>query len=204
MAKGDYYRVSAAAKLVRLHPQTLRKYEREGKVQCEYNPAGQRVFTLKQLASLRPALLVSQEAKTAFYIRASDGNTALLDAQKTLLVSEYGEPDYLIRDKASGLNEKRPGLKRLLDLAQKRKINRVCVTEQDRLTRFGCTYLERLLQEYDVELIVLGNSKTKSPHEELIEDFLALLASFSGKYYRLRGHQQKKDFLDKARETLHA
>jgi putative resolvase len=162
-------------------------------------PAGHRVYTLSQLAVLKPDLLSDErENRTAYYLRSSDGNQVLLDAQLSLLKAKYGDsPDYIIRDKASGLNDNRKGLQRLLRLAEEGKLTRVCVTEKDRLTRFGYSFLQELFRKNNVEVIVLGNTKTKSPHEELIQDFLSLLASFSGKYYRLRGHQQKKDFLGK-------
>ena len=192
-----YYKVGEAANLVRVHPQTLRAYHREGRVSCDYTPGGQRVFTLEQLSVLRPDLLKTPECKKVHYVRSSDGNEKLLESQANLLKTQYGKPDFLIQDKASGLNEQRPGLKRILRLAKQGKIDKVYITEKERLTRFGYSYLEELLKEYDVEIIILGESKPKTIHEELIQDFLSLLASFSGKYYRLRGHEQQKKFLTK-------
>jgi putative resolvase len=201
-----HYRVAEAAALLQVAPVTVRRYTDTGKLSCSHNPGGQRVFTIEQLGVVRPELLVQASSvtnKVVYYLRASDGSQVLLDTQLAALQKAFGgSPDYVIQDKASGLNEKRAGLKRILRLAEKRAISRVYVTEKDRLTRFGFEYLERLLKVHEVEIVVLGSSKVKTPHEELIQDFLSLLASFSGKYYRLRGHQQKKDFLKVAEQGL--
>lgn len=43
--------------------------------------------------------------------------------------------------------------------------------------------------------MVLDSDETKEPHEVLMQDFMSLLASFSGKFYRLRGWKQRQQFL---------
>ncbi|MEM1716838.1 MAG: recombinase family protein [Candidatus Bathyarchaeia archaeon] len=47
----------------------------------------------------------------------------------------------VVTDVASGLNEKRGDLQRLLDMAIKHKIDVVVVKSRDRSTRFGFEYL---------------------------------------------------------------
>lgn len=49
---------------------------------------------------------------------------------------------------------------------------------------------------------MLNDNDQKSMHEELMDDFMSLIASFSGKYYRLRGNDNKKKFMNKAQEKL--
>jgi len=39
------------------------------------------------------------------------------------------------------------------------------------------------------------DEKAKEPHEALMSDFMALLASFSGMFYRLRGWEQQRKLL---------
>ena len=135
-----------------------------------------------------------------FYVRASDGNNIKLNSQINLLTENYGEPLKTFKDKASGLSEKRKGLNSLLTAAEKGKFDTVYITQKDRLTRFGYAYLEQLLNQYGVRVIVLGETVEKTLEEELLQDFMSLLASFSGKYYRLRGHQQSQEFLKKIQD----
>lgn len=82
-------------------------------------------------------------------------------------------------------------------------IKTVYVTHQDRLTRFGYKYLKRLLALSNVELISLHETiSPPHPQEELIRDFMSLLASFSGKYYRLRGKENSRKFLEQVEADL--
>lgn len=197
-----YYRVSEAANIVGISASTLRRFDREGRVVSYRSSSGQRLFTLESLRDLLP---VNDEitGNVVFYTRASDGDKDKLRGQLDLLTGQYGEPVKLYSDKASGLNENRKGLLSLLKDAKQGKITTVCITQKDRLTRFGFSYLEQLLNEYGVKIEVLGTGKTLTIHEELLQDFMSLLSSFSGKYYRLRGHEQNKKFLGMVRDKTH-
>ena len=67
------------------------------------------------------------------------------------------------------------------------KVNRIFVTYRDRLTRFGFNYLSTVFSAKGVKIIVVKDISTeKSIQEELTEDMMSLLASFSGKLYGLR------------------
>ena len=138
----------------------------------------------------------------AHYIRSSNGNKKLLKTQEEQLYKKYGKPNYLISDRASGLNEKRKGLQKLIKLAEEEKINRIIITQKDRLTRFGFSYLEQLFKAHDVEIIVAFENEDKSLSEELMQDFMSLIASFSGKFYRLRGYEQQRKLLSDAEREI--
>ena len=194
------YRVTRAAELIGVSATTLRRYTRDGKIKDTRSPAGQRVFTQASIDEFlgKPV----GEQKLAFYVRSSDGDQIKIDNQIDLLTKAYGEPVRVFKDKASGLSEKRQGLQAMLNNAERGKLTKVAITQKDRLTRFGYSYLERLLKAYGVELVVFGEDTPKNLHEELLQDFMSLLASFSGKFYRLRGYEQQEQLLAKAGETL--
>lgn len=123
-----------------------------------------------------------------------------METQEKKLREAYGEPDHIIKDKASGLNENRTGLKKLLTLIAKNpedssKTIKVYVTNRDRLSRFGTGYIELFAPYHNAEVVVLDSDATKEPYDVLLQDFMSLLASFSGKFYRLRGWEQQKKFL---------
>lgn len=79
--------------------------------------------------------------------------------------------------------------------AQYENITTIAVTDKDRLTRFGFTYLEEYFTLCGAKIVVVNNNETKTLHEELLEDFMSLLASFSGKANRLRGYEKQQKFL---------
>ena len=98
-------------------------------------------------------------------------------------------------DVASGLSETRKGVRQRFKMCvadRGRHIKRVYVTFRDRLARFGTRLLEALLKWLGIELVVVGE-RGRSAHEtegatylfnEFIQDFLAILTSFTGKFYR--------------------
>lgn len=193
-------KIGKAATYLGCTTQTLRNYSNKGLLPDKRNAANQRVYDTNDLDKLittfKDVEYNSNNVKV-YYARSSEGNKKHLNNQISKLTDNYGEPDYIIKDNGSGLNENRKGLQKLLKLAQERKINTVYITTQDRLAIFGYTHLEKLLEEYNVKIIIL-NDTSLSPQEELLQEFMILTASFSGKLYKMRSIENKKRLLNKA------
>ena len=67
------------------------------------------------------------------------------------------------------------------------EIRNVYITYKDRLTRFGFSYLETMFSAHNVAIVVVqDNEAEKSVQEELVEDMVSLITSFSGKLYGMR------------------
>jgi putative resolvase len=95
-------------------------------------------------------------------------------------------------DIGSGLNEGRRGLNSLLDEAQEADYGRILVTYEDRLTRFGFSYLKRHFDCYGVTVSVIEDETDKSAQEELVDDLIKFVASFSGTLYGMRSSKQQQ------------
>ena len=96
-------------------------------------------------------------------------------------------------DIASGLNDNRKNLLSLIDMVQKGEVNRIFVLYKDRLTRFGYHYLKKICDFHGVSIVVVSDEiDNKSQSEELAEDIISLIHSFSGKLHGLR-HKIKKE-----------
>ncbi len=199
-----FFRVQEAAEQIGVSASALRSYTNAGKIISTRNPAGQRLYTQENInlfLGITPST-ENKHDKIVFYVRSSDSDKVKIDNQIKLLTQKFGTPIKVYKDNASGLSEKRVGLNNLIEAAEKHKFNTIMITQKDRLTRFGFHYLEKLFQAYGVTIIVLGNDENKTLQEELLQDFMSLLASFSGKFYRIRGHEQKKLLLEKVGERL--
>lgn len=192
-------RVHDVAEQLKISTSTVRKYVREGKIHCTRNAAGQRYFTQKDIDDF---LGIETNTKTAFYIRSSSGNKRLMDAQNKELTAAYGEPDKTYKDYASGLKEDRPGLKRLIRDAEQGKITHVYATYPDRISRFGVSYIEHILTTAGCKITYLHPEVKYSLEEELMSDFMALIASFTGRFYHIRGIKQKHQLLEAARKRI--
>ena len=68
----------------------------------------------------------------------------------------------------------------------------IVVTYPDRLTRFGQEYLQVLFDSFGVTLTILEPGEDKTVEQKLIDDLLALIASFSGRLYGIHSHKQKE------------
>ena len=94
--------------------------------------------------------------------------------------------DQVITEIASGLNDKRPKLIKLLNRKEKLRI----VSEnKDRLTRFGLNYITTLINGE----IVIANP-TANDKEDLMQDLISLITSMVSRYYgQRRGSQKMKE-----------
>ena len=89
-----------------------------------------------------------------------------------------------------------------MEMAEEGKIDLIRVTQKDRLSRFGNKYLERFFRAFDVEIEAAFEEERKDLNQELMEDFMSLIASFSGKFYRLRGYKEQERLLKEAEDIL--
>lgn len=103
-----------------------------------------------------------------------------------------GQETLVLSDIGSGLKASRKQLQRLLKLVCEDKVREVAITYEDRLTRFGREYLETLFASFGVTPTVLEPGEEKTPEQELTDDLLALIASFSGRLYGMRSPKQKE------------
>ena len=100
--------------------------------------------------------------------------------------------EHIIKDVGSGLNDKRIGFNQLINLVITGKVNKVIVEHKDRLTRFQFNFIKKMYAVFGCEIIVLDDKEDVSDAEELTRDLMALLASFSGKYYGRRSIESRK------------
>lgn len=78
-------------------------------------------------------------------------------------------------------------LERLVSMIQRDEVNRVFITYKDRLTRFGYNYIKMICDYHKTEIVVISSEEMdKSVSEELAEDIIAIIHSFSGKLYGMR------------------
>jgi putative resolvase len=191
------YSVGEFADELGVHRQTVKNWCRDGKIDYARTPGGHRRIPHRELLKLSGD--TQQTDKVAIYGRVSghtqkqDGD---LDRQLESLTEYAHDHGWSIENKysdvGSGLNENRRGLNKLLDDAENADYGRVLVTYQDRLTRFGFSYLERLLDQYGIKITVINEETDKTAHEELVDDLLQLVASFAGKMYGMRSSKRKR------------
>jgi len=94
---------------------------------------------------------------------------------------------------ASGLNENRKQLGKLLRLVIEHQIDIVLIEFKDRLARFGYNYLAKLIESHGAKVEVMTQEESpKDATQELVEDMLAIVTCFSAKLYGQRSQHFKK------------
>ena len=127
-------------------------------------------------------------ARVSTHKQAERGDLERQIEMVKLFAIDHNVRNLLIKkDVGSGLNDNRKNLKSLIEMIQQGKVNRLFINYKDRLTRFGFNYIKQICDFHQVEIIIVSDVKDKkSESEELAEDIIALIHSFSGKLYGLR------------------
>ena len=98
----------------------------------------------------------------------------------------------IIEDAGSGMNYKKPGLLKLIDLLLDRKISHIVITHKDRLLRFGFELIEYIAKKMDTEIVALNQGEERNSAQELTDDLVAIITVFSGRLYGSRSNKTKK------------
>jgi excisionase family DNA binding protein len=187
-------RVSRAAHELGLHPFTVRKWIRAGKIQAIRvgNEARVPRSEIERLAGKTDGRVIVLYGRVSGQGQKSDLETQLERLQAWAETERKGKQTLVLSDIGSGLSATRRHLQRLLRLVATDQVAEIVVTYPDRLTRFGQEYLQVLFESLGVTLTVLDPDEDKTAEQELVDDMLALLASFSGRLYGMRSHKQKE------------
>jgi predicted site-specific integrase-resolvase len=93
----------------------------------------------------------------------------------------------MVSELASGLNDKRPKLMKLLTDPS---VGIVVIEHRDRLTRFGFNYIEQLMQMQGRRLEVIFPSDTDN---DLVDDFMAVITSMASRIYGRRTSKRRAE-----------
>ena len=197
------YKTKDIMKILGVSYATIKNYDKNGKLKFNRTETGRRVvFREDLLEYLDNAGMLYKDMdfdkRDVIYARVSSSEQKAkgdLDRQVTFLLENVDDlyKPIVLKEAGSGLNDKRPKIQELIRLVLDGKVNRVFVTYKDRLTRFGYHYLETIFSYHGVSItVVKDEDKEKSVEEELVEDMMSLIASFSGKLYGLRSGKNRK------------
>jgi predicted site-specific integrase-resolvase len=172
--------------------QTLRQWEQSGELLPDRRSAGgRRYYDADRLAGLDQS-----DAVTVAYARVSSHDQKEdLVRQKVLLESfctARGWRFEIISDLGSGMNYRKKGLGRLLEMVLQRKLRRLVLTHKDRLLRFGAELVFSLCEIQSVEVVIINKGEQPSFEQELAQDVLEIITVFSARLYGSRSHKAKR------------
>ena len=176
---------------------TLQSYVKKGYIKPVILQSGKWRFKEEDVERL---MGIVRKRKVILYARVSSNKQKDdLINQVKYLEENVKEYDQVITDVGSSLNM-RKGFLKLLRMILNNEVSKVVIAYPDRLVRFGFEIIEEVCKAHNCELVVL-NKENKTPEQELIEDLISILVSFSGKLY---GMSHKYEKVKKCVEELKA
>jgi excisionase family DNA binding protein len=185
-------RSGEVAKRLGLHPLTVRRWVKEGKIAAVQIGREARIpiTEVERLLGEQRVGTIVLYARVSGHAQQGDLQRQVEQLEQWARLARTGKPTLTLTDIGSGLNTERKNLQKLLAMVLDYQVAEVVVTYADRLTRFGLSYLQVLFSGYGVSFTVLSSEEEKTPEQELTDDLLALIASFAGRLYGFRSHRQ--------------
>lgn len=182
------------AKSLGVSIQTLRNWDKEGKLKPTYvTENGYRYYSEDLLNKFRNIKNVNKiKKKNILYARVSTKNqkedlNRQIDNLKQYAYSK-GYSFEIITDIGSGINYKKEGLLKMINLVECGEVDRIIVLYKDRLIRFGYDLIEYICKLNDTKIEIVDNS-TVSKEQELTEDLIQIITVFANRLY---GAKSKK------------
>jgi len=182
------YTLKEACLLLGLHPRTIQKWDKQGKIRAVRTPGGRRRIPESEIRRLQGEKGIRS---IIGYARVSSA-TQKDDLERQVEYLRQNGVHEIITDIGSGLNEKRKGFLKLLNKVLHNEVDKVVILYEDRLTRFGFGTLEKVFEAHGTNIQVLNQIETKSPQQELIDDLIMIISHFSGKMYGPRSHKHNE------------
>ena len=204
-----YYSSKTVTQLLGVTAQTLRNWDKEGKLKPTYTKSnGYRYYSEESILSYTQERKTKKNLNVIGYARVSskkqsDDLERQVENIKTYLSNKY-ETFEIITDIGSGINYNKPGLLKLIEKINKKEVDLIVVLYKDRLLRFGFELVEHFANLNNVKIEILDKTD-KTEDEELVEDLVQIITVFSCKIQGKRKGKTKQilnEFSQKIKETI--
>ena len=202
--------IGQAAKLLGVHVQTLRNWEKSGKLKPDsISPGGTRRYnsdTIMRISGKELPQIEKDDRVTIAYARVSsqDQKEDLKRQAQVLELygAEHGYKYELITDLGSGMNYYKKGLTALISRILDDGVKRLVLTHKDRLLRFGAELIFSICEAKGVEVVIINRGEEKASFEEdLAKDVLEIITVFSARLYGSRSGKNRK-IIEKLQESV--
>lgn len=186
--------IGKAAELLGVSVDTLRRWETAGKISTSRTPRGHRRYDLTELYGIPKNGPVEQLTIAYARVSSHDQRKDLVRQVQVLesFCASRGWHCEVLQDLGSGLNYKKKGLTKLIQLICARRIDRLVLTNKDRLLRFGAELIFALCEQFGIEVVLINSPNESSFEEDLAQDVLEIITVFSARLYGSRSRKNKK------------
>jgi putative resolvase len=192
---------------------TLLRWEEKGIIQPLFLESGHRRYHKDQIEKMIGITWYDKPtSKTCvIYSRVSTKKQQLsgnLERQTQRLIQFAKEKGYhvveIYEEVASGINENRRQMNRLLRKVSDDDIHIVLAEYKDRIARFGYEYIERYCKSHKTTIELIEQQEEKNLNEEMLQDMISIITSFSARLYGQRGARKIKSEISKMNYYMEA
>jgi predicted site-specific integrase-resolvase len=189
------YRPNEFAKLIGKSTSTLRRWDREGVLSPKRTPGNQRYYTDEDLRYILSSEKTQTPRKTVVYCRVSssgqrDDLASQVKAMETYCLGAGIAVDEWLNEIGGGLNFKRKVFLKLMKSIRMGEVEHLLIAHKDRLARFAFELIEELASWYECKITVV-NQESLSPQQEMVEDLMSIIHTFSCRLYGLRNYKKQ-------------
>jgi putative resolvase len=182
-------RPAEASRLCGVSVNTLRKWDREGKIQTVRSQGHHRRYHEHEIMQQKNNAATK---RCIAYCRVSSTKQKD-DLQRQVDSFKQTHPNHeVITDIGSGLNFKRKNLLRMVDAVLQGHVSEIVIAHRDRLCRFAYDLLQWVCDRSETRLIV-QQQDIMSREQELSEDLMAIVHVFSCRHHGMRRYKSSKD-----------
>lgn len=186
------YSIGQFAKLINRTEQTLRNWDKNGKLKPAYidKDTGYRYYTDEQLKIYNGEKVKDKQIIGYCRVSSQKQKEALnrqIENVKTYMYAK-GYQFLIISDIGSGINYQNKGLNKLVNMVLNEEVSKIVILYKDRLVRFGYELIENICQSKGVDIEIIDNTE-RTDEEEMVEDLIQIITVFSCK---LQGKRSKK------------
>ena len=185
-----YYSSKDACEILGICRKTLQTYANNGKIKYIRTDGGWRKYDVDSYLNLNINNIQNPTKIKVCYCRVSSYEQKEdLERQVCYLTKKY-PTHIIIKDIGSGINFKRKGLLKIIDLAVENKIDKLVITYKDRLCRIGYDLIEHILTKYSNTNIIIENKEEKQTSQQVTEDLIEIITVYSSKLYGSRSYKK--------------
>ncbi|MGH1603234.1 IS607 family transposase [Helicobacter pylori] len=175
-------------KILKISRVTLWKYVKSGKIRVKQEPNGYYIYNDSDVYSLAG---IEDGRLNVVYARVSTQKQKQ-DLQNQIencisFINAKGiSVDSIYSDIKSGMSLDRKGFMELLNAVMAFKIKAVYISYKDRLARLSYELVEKLFSDYGTKIVIINQCESISLEQEMFEDIMQTIHSFSMKMYSKR------------------
>ncbi|HDZ4981210.1 TPA: IS607 family transposase [Campylobacter jejuni] len=175
-------------KLLKISRVTLYKYVKSGKIRVTQMPNSLYLYNREdvyRLANIKDEKLNVIYARVSTHKQKQDLKNQI-ENTIAFLNAKGIKVDKVYEDIKSGMTLDRKGFMELLDDVMQKRINVVYIAYKDRLARLSYDLVEKLFNDNGARIEIINSCENKALEQELFEDIMQTIHSFSMKMYSKR------------------